>query len=281
MTVEEESVQLRQTAIEAALSVGEQLVAAFRTGMDKDFKRDLHDIVTVHDKASEVKISQVILDAVPDSTIIGEEGGENGTGRVRWYVDPIDGTSNFARGIALWCVSIAAVIDEQIVAGVIYNPVADDLFSADLTGAWLNGEPLSTRASADEVGATIVSSFPNAHDLSLFGRDCLESQRELLENFQAVRNLGSGALNLAHVAAGWADATMGFETSPWDVAAGILILEQAGGFYRGYRRGVIDEPSFLAPDYFGVGAGANYPTLTAVIETLSSRNGALVGSEAK
>ncbi len=276
MTLEEESEQLLKTAKAAALSVGDQLIAAFRTVMAKDFKRDLHDIVTVHDKASEEQITSVILAAVPDSTIVGEEGGEIGTGRVSWHIDPIDGTSNFARGIALWCVSIAAAIERRIVAGVIYNPVADDLFSADLTGAWLNGQPLVARASKDEVSATIVSSFPNAKDMHLFGTEALAAQATLIENFQAVRNLGSAALNLAHVAAGWADATMGFSTNSWDVAAGALILEQAGGHYFGYSNGELDSPNFLAPDYFAVGRGADYPTLRKVIERLSSRRGGRV-----
>ncbi|MHB1235760.1 MAG: inositol monophosphatase family protein [Microbacteriaceae bacterium] len=270
MTPEDESARLLETAKAAAFSVGDQLVAAFRTTMDKDFKRDWHDIVTVHDKASEQRISSVILSEVADSTIVGEEGGERGTGRVHWYVDPIDGTSNFARGIALWCVSIAAVVEGRVVAGVVFNPMAGDLFSADLTGAWHNGRPLKALASGEEANATIVSSFPNARDLQLFGSEALTAHGSLLNAFQAVRNFGSAALCLAHVAAGWADATMGFATSPWDVAAGILILEQAGGRYRGLSEGATHSPSFLAPDFLAIGAGAVYPTLDSIVETFSA-----------
>jgi len=271
MNVKKESDCLRKTAEEAALSVGPLLMAAFRSVMDLDFKRDMHDIVTVHDRASEEQIASVILAAVPDSTLVGEEGGSRGAGRVHWYVDPIDGTSNFARGIALWCVSIAAVIEGRVVAGVIYNPVAGEIFSADLNGAWLNNQPLFARASGDELAATIVSSFPNAQDLELFGTEALNVHATLRHDFQAVRNLGSGALNLAHVAAGWADATMGFATQPWDVVAGVLILEQAGGTYYGYSTGALKSPSFLSPDYFAVGRGADYPTLRRLVENLSAR----------
>ncbi len=271
MTPEEESAWLLETAKSAALSVGDQLVAAFRTTMDKGFKRDWHDIVTVHDKASEQRISAVIRSMVADSTIVGEEGGKQGIGRVHWYVDPIDGTSNFSRGIALWCVSIAAVIEGRVVAGVIFNPVSGDLFSADLTGAWHNGRVLSATASDDEASATIVSSFPNARDLQLFGDEALTAHGTLLNAFQAVRNFGSAALCLAHVAAGWADATMGFSTSPWDVAAGILILEQAGGRYLGFTGGVAHAPGFLAPDFLAVGGEAVYPSLEGVVENLSTR----------
>jgi len=270
MNDEEESRRLRSTATAAALSVRDQLIAAFRTTMQLDFKRDVHDIVTVHDKASERQIVSMILDAVPDSTIIGEEGGRSGSGRVSWYIDPIDGTSNFARGIALWCVSIAAVVDGRVVAGVVFNPISGDLFSADLTGSWLGDRRLDTRAAGDELSATIVSSFPNSRDLQRFDNAALDAQGTLLVGFQAVRNFGSAALCLTHVAAGWADATMGFSTSPWDVAAGILILEQSGGTYLGYSRGVIDSPSFLAPDFVAVGGGAHYPTLLSVVEKLSA-----------
>jgi len=259
MNDEEESRRLRSTATAAALSVRDQLIAAFRTTMQLDFKRDVHDIVTVHDKASERQIVSMILDAVPDSTIIGEEGGRSGSGRVSWYIDPIDGTSNFARGIALWCVSIAAVVDGRVVAGVVFNPISGDLFSADLTGSWLGDRRLDTRAAGDELSATIVSSFPNSRDLQRFDTAALDAQGTLLVGFQAVRNFGSAALCLTHVAAGWADATMGFSTSPWDVAAGILILEQSGGTYLGYSRGVIDSPSFLAPDFVAVGGALSDP----------------------
>lgn len=239
--------------------------------MELDFNRDVHDIVTVHDKASERRIIDSILAAVPDSTIIGEEGGRVGSGRVCWYIDPIDGTSNFSRGIALWCVSVAAVIDNRVVAGVVFNPVTGDLFSADLTGAWLGDQQLRTRANSEELAATIVSSFPSARDLELLGSAALDAHGTLLSSFQAVRNFGSAALCLVHVAAGWADATMGFSTSPWDVAAGILILEQSGGSYSGYSGGESDSPGFLAPDFVAVGGGASYPTLRGVVEQLSGR----------
>lgn len=265
MNAEHESQSLRATAITAALSVERQLLAAFRTTMHLAFKRDVHDIVTVHDRASEQHIVSVILAEVPDSTMVGEEDAESGTGRVQWYIDPIDGTSNFSRGIAFWCVSIAAVIDERIVAGVIFDPVSGELFSADLTGAWLGKERLGSRASTDKLGATIVSSFPGARDLQLFGAEALAAHGTLLTGFQAVRNFGSAALCLSHVAAGWADATMGFSTSPWDVAAGILILEQSGGNYTGYSHGLMDRPSFLAPDFLAIGAGGEYPTLRGVV----------------
>lgn len=265
------SQELRQIAIRAAEGVSEQLRAAFRAPMEKRTKRDAHDIVTLHDQAAEKAIVQSLLADYADSSIVGEEGGTHGDGRVHWHIDPIDGTSNFSRGIALWCVSIAAVIDDAVVAGVILDPMTGNVFSADLTGAWVNDEPLRVNAAEREIDATIVSSFPNAKDTWLFGDTAFELQKRLLEEFQAVRNLGSGALNLAHVAAGWADATMGFYTNSWDIAAGSFILTQAGGSFTGLRMGQDATPAHEAADYFAVGGRMRYPTLEGVLRDWSAR----------
>jgi myo-inositol-1(or 4)-monophosphatase len=211
----------------------------------------------------------VIMADAPDSTIVGEEGGAQGSGSVRWYVDPIDGTSNFARGIAHWCVSIAATLDGRSVAGVVYDPVARNLFSAHLGAATLNDKPLVSRAFPDERSATLVTSFPNPRHLNVLGPKGLDAFRELVDGFRTVRNLGSGALSLATVAAGWADATIGFRTNPWDIAAGMLILEQAGGRYLTYRNGEPDLSPVMAPDYCAVGKGAGYPVLERIVRDLS------------
>ncbi|BDZ40380.1 inositol monophosphatase family protein [Microbacterium suwonense] len=266
-----ESRALRRTAVRAALSVADQLREAFRAPMQHDFKRDAHDIVTVHDKAAERSITAVLLDEHPDSMIVGEEGGVSGSGRVQWHIDPIDGTSNFARGLAYWCVSIAAVIDDAVVAGVVLDPMTGNLFSADADGALLGDAPLSSRAAAREIDATLISSFPNPKDTWLFGESAYQAQSRLVDAFQAVRNLGSGALNLVHVAAGWADATMGFYTNSWDISAGGFILQQAGGSIRGLAGGENREPFHTSPDYYAIGAGGDYPTLSDVMRTWSSR----------
>jgi myo-inositol-1(or 4)-monophosphatase len=272
MTSLPQSARLLEVATLAALSFEAPLKAAFRTVMELSTKRDFQDIVTEHDRASEERISSVILREVPDSTIVGEEGGSKGDGRVVWYVDPIDGTANFARGIAQWCVSIAAAIDDEIIAGVVFDPMAGNLFGADAGGAWLNGQPIVARAFAQERQATLLTSFPNARNVNELGGKVFEPQVELLRSFQTIRNLGSGALNLAYVAAGWSDATLGLSTNPWDVAAGILILRQAGGVYRGLDGGVESRPAHLASDYFATGAGADYPTLERLARTLSAQS---------
>ena len=268
----EESKRLRAVAEQASQLMREQLLAAFRSNMAVDYKVDLHDVVTKHDKESEVAIRDFILREVPDSTVLGEEDGASGEGRVKWYVDPIDGTSNFARGFAFWCVSVGAVIDGEIVAGAIYDPVTGMLFSADVTGAWLNGEPLRSRAIADERHATLITGYPVARDLRLDGREqALENFGELAETFSTLRRPGSGALSLCHVAAGWVDASAGFGTNPWDVVAAILILRQAGGTYEPLTLGKVDkgERDFMCPGFVALGEGADYPTLTRVARGIS------------
>ncbi|WP_378947933.1 inositol monophosphatase family protein [Mesorhizobium sp. ANAO-SY3R2] len=283
MTGIEESRNLRAVAEQASKLMREQLLAAFRSTMSVDYKVDLHDVVTKHDKESEVAIRAFILREVPDSYVLGEEEGASGEGRVQWYVDPIDGTANFARGLAFWCVSIGAVIDGEIVAGAVYDPVGDMMFSADLSGAWLNGAPLKSQAQADEQRATLITGYPVARDLRLDGRErALENFGELVETFSALRRPGSAALSLCHVAAGWVDAAAGFGVNAWDVAAAILILRQAGGTYEALTLGKVDKGGrdFMCPGYVALGDGADYPTLMRVARGISDSRDAVRARDA-
>ncbi|GAA4121173.1 inositol monophosphatase family protein [Aminobacter aganoensis] len=244
MTGIEESRHLRAIAERASRLMREPLLAAFRSSMAVDYKVDLHDVVTKHDKEAEVAIRAFILGEVPDSVVVGEEAGE-------------------------------------IVAGAVYDPVAGMLFSADLTGAWLNGAPLRSRAIADERHATLITGYPVARDLRLDGRErALENFGVLAETFSTLRRPGSGALSLCHVAAGWVDASAGFGSNPWDVAAAVLILKQAGGSYHPLSLGKVDAgtPDFMCPGYVALGEGADYPTLMRVAREISdSRDAAMVG----
>jgi myo-inositol-1(or 4)-monophosphatase len=259
---------LADVARRAVLAVRDPLAAAFRSGVAVDFKRDRHDPVTEHDRRAEATIRDLIVRAVPDSTIVGEEGGTVGTGAVHWYVDPIDGTANFARGLAFWCTSVAAVADGRIVAGAILDPIAGQLFVADTTGASLNGRPLAARAAQpDETAAVLITGYPVPRDFRLDGEAAALDRFGLLtRTFATVRRPGSAALSIAHVAAGWVDAAAGFGVNAWDVAAAILILEQAGGRYRPYDLGAVapSAPAWLHPGYVATGPGADYPTLDRV-----------------
>ena len=264
---------LRAIAAAAAESVRDPLLAAFRSSMTIGYKRDRHDLVTRHDREAEAAIRRFILARAPDSRIVGEETGPQGSGRVAWYVDPIDGTANFARGLPSWCVSIGAVIEDEIVAGAILDPVAGNLFSADPTGAWLNDTPLRSRATPDERHAALITGYPVPRDFRLDGRDrALANFGQLVETFSTLRRPGSAALSIAHVAAGWADAACGFGVNPWDVTAAILILRQAGGRYRPLTQGAVPPgaPAHLCPGYVATGAGAAYPTLDRVADAISA-----------
>ncbi|MBY0175442.1 inositol monophosphatase family protein [Curtobacterium herbarum] len=261
---------LRAAAESACRTVAPQLLQAFRSDMAITTKRDAHDVVTVHDRAAEETITTALTRAFPGSVVLGEEGGSTGDASLRWVVDPIDGTANFARGLAYWCVSIAAEVDGVVVAGAVYDPAADHLFAADDTGATLDGAPIRSVSLPEDV-ATVLTSFPVQQDLELLGEEAaLTLVRDLTLRYRHHHSTGSGALNLAHVAAGWSDVTMGFATHPWDVAAGALVLERAGGWFRGFTSGVATHPAHRAEDYVAAGGGVDHRALVERVQQLSS-----------
>ncbi|MCC7367383.1 MAG: inositol monophosphatase [Chloroflexi bacterium] len=192
-------------------------------------KKGFFDPVTECDRESERRIVERIFREHPDSTIVGEEDGQQGSGAVHWYVDPIDGTNNFVAGVPFFCVSIAAALGDQLLAGVIYDPSKDELFAASTAGATLNGEPMRAAGSVLDSGCTLLTEFPRS-GRPLDPND-LDQYERLIRPYRAVRRLGSTALHLAYVACGRGDATFGMGTNPWDVAAGVMLIQQAGGRY--------------------------------------------------
>jgi len=263
-----ESRKLKDAAAAAARARRDPLRAVFRGEMALGFKRDARDIVTEHDKATERALIADLTAVVPDSAFLGEEGGAVGDGRVRWYIDPIDGTSNFAAGVAFWCVSIAAEIDGRIVAGVVYDPIGDILFSADLDGAYLDGAPLRSRGARSEAEATLITGYPNARDIAEHGDVALERFGALVQACRTLRRPGSAAMSVCHVAAGWVDVAAGFSVNPWDVSAAGFILTQAGGTYRAMG-GPAGAPFHLHPGYVATVEGLSCPTLDAVAAAIA------------
>jgi myo-inositol-1(or 4)-monophosphatase len=265
---------LRRTAEETARLAGAYLRTVFRGEMSVNTKRDRHDLVTEHDLAAEEIIVPHLLTVSPTWRVIGEEGGPQGDGDiVTWYVDPIDGTSNFAQGIAFFCVSLGAEIDGELVAGAIYDPIADRMYSADDAGAYLDGEPLRTRTALGADAATVITGYPTATDLAKDGSQALAGFGSLVEAFSSVRRTGSGALTLAHVAAGWVDSALGTSVNAWDVAAGALIVRRAGGSYRPlhYTAESALEPDHQAPGFLALGPGGDYPVLVALADDIEAR----------
>lgn len=245
------SQHLVEIASNAALSVGDMLVKASAEATAGQVaiakKASFHDLVTKYDKESEQIVSEYISRHHPDSAIVGEEGGAQGGGSVNWYIDPIDGTSNFASGIPFFCVSIGAAVGDKLLAGVIYDPIRRELFSASTEGAFLNGAPIQSRGGVTDSEALLVTAFPSPHvpitdeDFLTFGK--------VVNSFATVRRMGSAALAMAYVACGRADVIFEPGINPWDVAAGIFIVEQAGGrcVTFGQREGQTPKHSWLRP----------------------------------
>jgi len=242
------SVRLREVATEAATAVAPDLAAAFRDAMEIDFKRDEHDPVTVHDRRAEERIRELLLERIPDSTVVGEEGGrKDGSGRIAWYVDPIDGTANFARGLAFFCTSVGVTVDGEPVAGAIVDPVAGHVFTADATGAYLGGKPLRPGGVRDESRGLLITGFPTTRELAWNDPQTLPRFGELVTRYGTVRRTGSAALTLAHVAAGWCDAALGTSVNAWDICAAHVLVRRSGGVYRSFAGGDgWDQPGYLA-----------------------------------
>jgi myo-inositol-1(or 4)-monophosphatase len=197
-------------------------------------KSSHQDLVTDADRAAEELIISTIKNKYPEHGILSEERAEiRSKSPFRWVIDPIDGTSNFAHGIPFFCTSIALEEDGKLVAGAIYEPLRDELFSVALGGgAWLNGQRL-TASSPDQVKKAILAvGYP--YDFSLLD-EYVSQMKIFLPVAQGLRRLGSAALCLAYIAAGRLDGYVDLNLNRWDLAAGVLLLTEAGGHVTGFQ----------------------------------------------
>ncbi|ATG55113.1 inositol monophosphatase [Brachybacterium ginsengisoli] len=251
--------QLLDIALTAAHAAAEYIRGLDRDALEREYKTSSHDIVTEHDQASEEIIVGELRRLLPTARIIGEEGGERpaeqeadgGDGQVvSFYVDPIDGTSNFAAGLPIFCISIGVAIDDELVAGVIDAPILGQVFAAADGDATLNGTVLRPRSTRPAADALVLSGYPGQRTRAEFPEYAARGLGALEEQVSAVRHLGSAAIELAYVAAGWADATALTMINAWDVAAGFHILRRAGGSLRTWP-GVegVEGPDHLQPAY--------------------------------
>ncbi|MFM7519184.1 MAG: inositol monophosphatase family protein [Planctomycetota bacterium] len=187
------------------------------------------DLVTEADLAAQEEIRRILLGAFPDHGFIGEEGGHVGGGADApcWYVDPLDGTTNYVHGFPAYCVSVALARGDEILVGTIYDPLRDECFTARSgAGAWLDGTPIRTSGTTSAADALATVGFPPNVDPD---EPAVADFLAVLPVFQGVRRTGSTALNLAFVACGRCDAFWIRRIAPWDVAAGLLLVAEAGG----------------------------------------------------
>src|SRR5574340_47636 len=188
------------------------------------------DLVTEMDHRSEAYLLGQIMGAFPDHAIFSEESGRlNGSHSRQWYVDPLDGTVNYAHGIPIFSVSIAYAVDGELLLGVEYNPIDDELYAAEFgQGAALNGAAIHTTGVEQLIDALLVTGFPYTTG-SPDKPDNLEYFNRFVKAAQGMRRLGSAALDLCYVAAGRLDGYWEVGLQPYDIAAGVLILREAGG----------------------------------------------------
>ena len=214
-----------------AREAGALLLPYFHRGLKIEYKGDA-DLVTAADRASEVLIRERIRQQFPSHDVLGEEQGlSDQGGDYRWYVDPLDGTTNFAHGYPVFCVSMALEHrgDDQSrrIAGVVYDPTRDELFTAEAgKGAHLNGTAIQVSKAAQLKECLVATGFPSH---KRHKNPNIHFYHQITLRTHGVRRAGSAALDLCNVASGRFDGFWEFNLNPWDTAAGALIVEEAGG----------------------------------------------------
>lgn len=210
-----------------AREAGALLLDSFERRIGFEYKGDV-DLVTAADRASEKLITERIATRWPSHDLLGEEGARRETGSdYRWYVDPLDGTTNFAHGFPVFCVSLALERKGERIAGVLYDPTRDELFAAEKgSGAWLNQQPIRVSKVARMDECLTGTGFPSH---KRHKNPNIHFYHEITLRTHGVRRAGSAALDLASVACGRLDAFWEFNLNPWDTAAGALLVTEAGG----------------------------------------------------
>lgn len=238
-----------------AYEAGARLKEFFARGVETEYKGDV-DLVTVADRTVEKLIRERLGEAFPGYGVYGEEGTrERLESEYRWYVDPLDGTTNFAHGFPQFCVSmglehrpegIKPDEDGKLVAAVIYDPNREELYTAEGgRGARLNGRPMKVSRTAELAEALVATGFPSR---KRHASPNIHFYQEFTLRSHGVRRAGSAALDLAYVACGRLDAFWEFNLNPWDTAAGLLLIDEAGGKATNFSGGpcLLDSREVLA-----------------------------------
>jgi len=225
----------KEVLLEAIHKAGEIIQTRFQGNFEVTHKDGINNLVTEVDTQAEAAIIAIIHHHFPEHSIIGEESGAvDNASAFQWVIDPIDGTVNFAHGIPLCCVSIGLKEGDHMLLGAVYNPMMNELFFAERgKGATLNGKQIHVSRKTDFSKACLVTGFPyhwpetKVHPVKIFERFVMKGL--------PVRRLGSAAIDLCWVACGRFDGFWEFNLQPWDVAAGYLIVEEAGGKVSGFH----------------------------------------------
>jgi len=241
-------------AVEAALRAGVILRKGFGTKFAISSKESDHDLVTDYDKAAEEAILDYLGNHFPTHSFLAEESGlsiHSGSD-IQWIIDPLDGTLNFAHQIPMFCVSIAAMVKNEILIGVIYDPLLDELFIAEKGfGAFLNGKRLVVSHRDSIKKAVLATGFPYSSEAM---REASIGQfMKFVEYTSPLRILGSAALTMAYVAAGRFDVYWGSNLQSWDLAAAVLLIVEAGGrvtHFDGSPQNIFERSNILATNTF-------------------------------
>jgi len=237
--------------LDAALEIAHGAAAILREGRGHaeqvDFKGEV-DLVTEWDRRSENYILSGLRSAFPDHAMDGEESGfDHVASDYVWAVDPVDGTTNFAHGLPVFAVSIALLHLGRPIVGVVVDPVRDEFYTAEAgAGAWLNGRPIHVSRTSDLAVSLLATGFP--YDLRTNPDNNISHFVNFALRSQAVRRIGSAALDLAWTAAGRFDGYWEYRLNSWDVCAGALIVAEAGGLVTDARGGdhYLDGSSIIA-----------------------------------
>ena len=210
-----------------AREAGALLMQFFDRNIKIEYKGDA-DLVTAADRKSEALIRERIREQWPSHDVLGEEEGLHDTGsEFRWYVDPLDGTTNFAHGFPVFCVSMGLEKNKQMIAGVCYDPTRDELFAAERgKGAYLNERPIHVSSISKLAESLLATGFPSH---KRHKNPNIYFYHQITLRSHGVRRAGSAALDLCSVACGRFDGFWEFNLNPWDTAAGVLMVEEAGG----------------------------------------------------
>jgi len=210
-----------------ARDAGRLLMDFFARRIGYTYKGDV-DLVTEADKASEKMIVSRLREEFPEHDIVGEEGTRDATGSdFRWYVDPLDGTTNFAHGYPVFCVSLGLEYNGGLLAGVLYDPTRDEMFTAEKgLGAELNGHAIQVSKTTTLSESLLATGFPSH---KRHKNPNIHFYHQLTLRSHGIRRAGSAALDLANVAAGRYDGFWEFNLNAWDTVAGVLLVQEAGG----------------------------------------------------